>query len=43
MAVCIVKRRCRAVDVKNPSIIIKFKVEALFEIYLILIIQSSIK
>jgi hypothetical protein len=36
MAVCIVNRRCRVVDVKNPSIIIRFKVEALFEKYLVL-------
>ena len=35
-AVCIVNRRCRVVDVKNPSIIIRFKVEALFEKYLVL-------
>lgn len=34
MAVCIVKRRWRVVDVKNPNIIIRFNVEALFEKYL---------
>jgi hypothetical protein len=41
MAVCIARRRCRAVDVKNPSIIIRFKVEALFEMYLISKVQSD--
>jgi hypothetical protein len=37
MAVWMARRRCRAVAVKNPNIIIRFKVEALFEMYLILI------